>query len=132
MLISKAMMRMALVSVMLAMVTPSCPAQYTTDWLANSYGSLAEHVGNAARSMWVAPDGTVYTASMWDESAGGIGIYRNGKTIGSIGRHDEVQGGAITGNATSIFAELQSSERAGSGDDEKPAAKKTAAKKVAK
>jgi sugar lactone lactonase YvrE len=115
MLMSRAIMRVVLSGAALAMVAPSCLARYTTDWLANSYGSLAEHVGNAARSMWVAPDGTVYTASMWDESAGGIGIYRNGKTIGSIGRHSEVQGGAITGNATSLFAELQSDARGGSG-----------------
>src|SRR6476661_1924238 len=98
MLISKKRMRMALVGAMIAMAAPACLARYTTDWLANSYGSLAAHVGNAARSMWVAPDGTIYTASMWDESAGGIGIYRDGKTLGSIGRHNEVQGGAITGN----------------------------------
>lgn len=115
MLMGKTIMRLVLSGAMLAMVAPSCPAGYTTDWLANSYGSLAEHVGNAARSMWVAPDGTVYTASMWDENAGGIGIYRQGKTIGSIGRHNEVQGGAITGNATSLFAELQSDARGGSG-----------------
>mgnify|MGYP003945738555 CR=1 FL=1 len=115
MLTSKTMMRMVLFGAMLAAIAPPCSALYTTDWLANSYGSLAGHVGNAARSMWVAPDGTIYTASMWDESAGGIGIYRNGKTIGSIGRHSEVQGGAITGNATSVFAELQSDARGGSG-----------------
>lgn len=108
-------MRVILSGAAVAMVASPCLARYTTDWLANSYGSLAEHVGNAARSMWVAPDGTVYTASMWDESAGGIGIYRHGKTIGSIGRHSEVQGGAITGNATSLFAELQSDARGGSG-----------------
>lgn len=111
----KTKIRMALFGVIIAIAAPSCSAGYTTDWLANSYGSLAGHVGNAARSMWVAPEGTVYTASMWDESAGGIGIYRDGKTVGSIGHHSEVQGGAITGNATSIFAEVQSSARGGSG-----------------
>ncbi len=44
---------------------------------------------------------------MWDENEGGIAIYQNGQSIGSIGAHGELQGGAVTGNATSIFAALQ-------------------------
>lgn len=93
----------------------ACQAQYTTDWLANTFGTLATHVGNTARSMWVAPEGVIYTASMWDENEGGVAIYQNGKSIGSIGINSEFQGGAITGNATSIFAALQYSTRYGSG-----------------
>jgi sugar lactone lactonase YvrE len=93
----------------------ACQAQYTTDWLANTFGTLATHVGNTARSMWVAPEGVIYTASMWDENEGGVAIYQNGKSIGSIGINSEFQGGAITGNATSIFAALQYSTKYGSG-----------------
>ena len=59
----------------------------TTDWLANTYGTLAAHVGNVARAMWVAPEGVIYTASMWDEDEGGVAIYQNGKSVGSIGTH---------------------------------------------
>jgi len=88
---------------------------YTTDWLGNTFGTLATHVGNAARSMWVAPEGVIYTASYWDENEGGIAIYQNGHSVGSIGIHNEVQGGAITGNATSIFAALQIGAPNGSG-----------------
>ncbi|RKF50728.1 SMP-30/gluconolactonase/LRE family protein [Paraburkholderia fungorum] len=94
---------------------PACQAQYSTDWLANTFGTLATHVGNTARSMWVAPEGVIYTASMWDENEGGVAIYQNGKSIGSIGINSEFQGGAITGNATSIFAALQYSTKYGSG-----------------
>jgi hypothetical protein len=54
--------------------------------------------------MWVAPEGTIYTASMWDENAGGIAIYKNGLSAGSIGAHGEPQGSAITGNATKLWA----------------------------
>lgn len=90
-------------------------AQYTTDWIANTYGTIASHVGNNARSMWVSPEGVIYTASFWDENAGGVAIYQNGKTLGSIGTHAEFQGGAITGNATSIFAAMQYSTPQGSG-----------------
>jgi hypothetical protein len=99
----------------LAAIAPACQAQNTTDWLANTYGTLANHVGNTARSMWVAPEGVIYTASMWDEDEGGVAIYQNHQSLGSIGAHGEFQGGAITGNATSIFAALQPAKSYGSG-----------------
>ncbi|WP_341318197.1 SMP-30/gluconolactonase/LRE family protein [Paraburkholderia sp. IMGN_8] len=105
----------ACLGVLIAIIAPACQAQNTTDWLANSYGTLATHVGNTARSMWVAPEGVIYTASMWDEYEGGVAIYQNGRSAGSIGIHGEFQGSAITGNATSIFAALQSSRSYGSG-----------------
>lgn len=89
--------------------------QYTTDWLANTYGKLATHVGNAARSMWVAPEGVIYTSSFWDENEGGVAIYQDHRSLGSIGLHNEFQGGAITGNSSSIFAALQSDNPYGSG-----------------
>jgi sugar lactone lactonase YvrE len=105
----------ALFAAAIATIAPACQAQNTTDWLANTYGTLAAHVGNTARSMWVAPEGVIYTASMWDEFEGGVAIYQNGKSLGSIGAHGEFQGGAITGNATSIFAALQPGGSYGSG-----------------
>ncbi|MPW19334.1 SMP-30/gluconolaconase/LRE-like region family protein [Paraburkholderia sp. CNPSo 3157] len=99
----------------IALIATVCHAQYTTDWLANTFGTLASHVGNAARSMWVAPEGVIYTASFWDENEGGIAVYQNGQSLGSIGIHNELQGGAITGNATAIFAAMQSGSSYGSG-----------------
>ncbi|CAB3644804.1 hypothetical protein LMG24238_00625 [Paraburkholderia sediminicola] len=111
----KKRIRAALLGVLITVVAPVCQAQYTTDWLANTFGTLAAHVGNGARSMWVAPEGVIYTASLWDENEGGVAIYQNGKSIGSIGINSEFQGGAITGNATSIFAALQYSTVYGSG-----------------
>ena len=111
----KKRIRAALLGALITVIAPACQAQYTTDWLANTFGTLAAHVGNAARSMWVAPEGVIYTASLWDENEGGVAIYQNGKSIGSIGINSEFQGGAITGNATSIFAALQFSRVYGSG-----------------
>lgn len=90
-------------------------ATYSTDWLANTFGTLAAHVGNGARSMWVAPEGVIYTSSRWDENAGGVAMYQNGQPIGTIGIHDEFQGGAITGNASSIFVALGYNRTFGSG-----------------
>lgn len=92
-----------------------CEAQYATGWIANTHGTDTTRVGNVARSMWVAPEGVIYTSSMWDESEGGIAIYQNGQNIGSIGAHGEFQGGAITGNSTSLFAALQFNATYGSG-----------------
>ena len=52
---------------------------------------------------------------MWDEDEGGVAIYQNGKSVGSIGTHSEFQGSAITGNATSLFVALQPGKTYGSG-----------------
>lgn len=106
----------ALFAVMLNAAAASvCEAQYTTGWIANSHGTDTTRVGNVARSMWVAPEGVIYTSSMWDENEGGIAIYQNGRNMGSIGGHGEFQGGAITGNSTSLFAALQFNAAYGSG-----------------
>ncbi|KVL30153.1 hypothetical protein [Burkholderia sp. MSMB1835] len=109
--------RAVLLGMCMAMLAPAshAQAQYTTDWLANTYGTLASHVGNGARSMWVAPEGVIYTASRWDENAGGVAIYQNGQPLGTIGIHDEFQGGAITGNSTSLFVALGYNRTFGSG-----------------
>ncbi|MFM0550878.1 SMP-30/gluconolactonase/LRE family protein [Paraburkholderia sediminicola] len=105
----------AILAAVIATIAPTCQAENTTDWLANTYGTLAAHVGNTARSMWVAPEGVIYTASMWDEYEGGVAVYQAGKSRGSIGAHGEFQGGAITGSATSIFVALQPGGTYGSG-----------------
>ena len=108
-------LRAALLGLFVAAITTASHAQYTTDWLANTFGTLTAHVGNGARSMWVAPEGVIYTSSRWDENAGGVALYQNGATLGTIGTHDEFQGSAITGNATSIFVALGYSRAFGSG-----------------
>lgn len=105
----------AFLCAVIALFSQVCHAQYTTDWLGNTYGTIATHVGNTARSMWVAPEGVIYTASLWDENEGGVAIYQNGQSLGSIGTHADFQGSAITGNATSIFAALQYNRSFGSG-----------------
>jgi hypothetical protein len=106
----------AFVAVMLSAAAASvCEAQYSTGWVANTHGTDTTRVGNVARSMWVAPEGVIYTSSMWDENEGGIAIYQNGQNIGSIGANGEFQGGAITGNSTSLFAALQFNATYGSG-----------------
>lgn len=82
---------------------------YTTDWVGNNnpVNSVTGYVGNCARSMWVAPDGVVYTASLWDENGRNIGVYKNGAAIGAMGGNGTIQGSSITGDGTYIFAALQ-------------------------
>jgi len=80
---------------------------YTTTWVGNTYSTIPTYVGNAMRSMWVAPEGVIYTSSMWDESQGSINIYQNGQKTGSISAHGEAQGGAIGGDGTHLFVALQ-------------------------
>ncbi|HWV65272.1 T9SS type A sorting domain-containing protein [Chitinophaga sp.] len=82
-------------------------AQYTTTWVGNTFSDVTHYVGNCARSMWVSPEGVVYTASLWDEKGRNIGIYQNGATIGGMGGTKESQGSAIGGNATYIFTAQQ-------------------------
>lgn len=73
----------AFIAVVLSAAAASvCKAQYSTRWIANTHGTATTRVGNVARSMWVAPEGEIYTASMWDEGEGGIAIYQNGQNIG--------------------------------------------------
>ena len=81
--------------------------QYTTDWVGNTNPSLTGYVGNCARSMWVAPEGVVYTSSLWDEKGRNIGIYQNGVAIGSMAGTNGTQGSAICGDSSSVYAALQ-------------------------
>ncbi|KVO95598.1 SMP-30/gluconolaconase/LRE-like region family protein [Burkholderia ubonensis] len=112
---SMKLIRAALLGAWLAAIASAVHAQYSTDWIANTFGTIAAHVGNGARSMWVAPEGVIYTSSRWDENAGGVAMYQNGQGIGTIGLHDEFQGGAITGNASSLFVALGYNRTFGSG-----------------
>jgi regulation of enolase protein 1 (concanavalin A-like superfamily) len=57
--------------------------------------------------MWVAPEGVIYTSSMWDESQGSINVYQNGQKTNTIGAHGEAMGGAISGDSTYLFDALQ-------------------------
>lgn len=84
-----------------------CYAQYRITWVGNTYADNARHIGNCARSMWVSPEGIVYTASGWDENGRNIGIYQNGLTIGSMGGTKNSQGSAIGGDSLYVFTAQQ-------------------------
>nr|MCU0982033.1 DUF1349 domain-containing protein [Pirellulaceae bacterium] len=77
--------------------------RYKTSWVGNTFGSREEdkHVSNTISAMWVAPDGTCYTSSYWDEGGRPVTSYRDGRAARGlpIGTPQTAEG-AISGDAT--------------------------------
>ncbi|BAY23485.1 NHL repeat-containing protein [Calothrix sp. NIES-2100] len=67
---------------------------YKTSWIGNSFGGGKYWVQNHIEGMYVAPNGTVYTNSVWDEAGREAGIYKDGKIIGMA---DDTHGWSRTG-----------------------------------
>ncbi|MFP3589531.1 hypothetical protein SCB29_38915, partial [Paraburkholderia sp. SIMBA_055] len=59
---------------------------YTTSWIGNSFGfGDGKWMQQDIQSINVAPDGTVFTNSPWDESGSEIAAYKNGDKIAIAG-----------------------------------------------
>jgi DNA-binding beta-propeller fold protein YncE len=84
---------------------------YDVSWLANSYSGADERwVQTFVDAMFVAPDGTVFTNSGWDEGGHEAVAYRDGEFIGRIGNLHGVDrngGYAITADEHYIYATMQ-------------------------
>lgn len=79
---------------------------YKTSWIGNTFGGGDKWVQNQIEAMYVAPNGTVYTNSGWDEAGREAGIYKDGDVIGSsVETHGWSRSGgkAITGNSKYIY-----------------------------
>lgn len=64
-------------------VTPAASSsRYITSWIGNSFGGGDKWVQIQISGMYVAPDGSIYTNSEWDEAGREVGIYKNGDVIG--------------------------------------------------
>lgn len=94
-------------------ITPAASSnRYTTSWIGNSFGGGDKWVQIQISGMYVAPDGTIYTNSEWDEAGREVGIYRNGDVIGKAedlhgwGRSGGV---AITANNKYIYVAMEQS-----------------------
>jgi hypothetical protein len=95
----------------------------TTSWIGNTFGGEVapgipyhKHVQISADDVFVAPDGTVYTDTNWDENGYEAGFYRDGDVRGAL---EELShgwgrggGGAITANDRYVYAAMTQS-----GDD---------------
>jgi len=67
-------------------------------------------------AMYVAPDGTIYTNSEWDEGGREAGIYKDGDVIGMLSEMHgwgRLGGEAVTANSKAIYAMIQGNEGGG-------------------
>ena len=92
-------------------MTPAASlSRYTTSWIGNSFCGGDKWVQIKISGMYVAPDGTIYTNSIWDEAGREVGIYRDGDVIGKAddlhgwGRHG---GDAITEDDKYMFVDMK-------------------------
>ena len=74
----------SLIPVLFAVVAPAADLTYVTTWVGNSFDGAGENgrgrwMQNIIDEIEVAPDGTVLTASGWDEAGRCSGLYRDGK-----------------------------------------------------
>jgi hypothetical protein len=93
---------------------------HKTSWIGNTFGNNEKWVQIQISGMYVAPDGTVYTNSYWDEGTREAGIYKNGDAIAKV---EDLHGwgrlGGITVTADSkyIYVAMQQSHSGHPGED---------------
>ncbi|MEH2460723.1 hypothetical protein [Nostoc sp.] len=96
---------------------------YKTSWIGNTFGRGNLRVQNNIEAMYVAPDGTVYTNSHWDEAGMEAAIYKDGKVIGAIGdTHGWSRGGgiAVTANSKYIYLAMTQGSKGKTDEDYPP------------
>ncbi|MEA5583397.1 hypothetical protein VB620_18875 [Nodularia harveyana UHCC-0300] len=89
-------------------ITPQ--PRYQTSWIGNTFPGGEKWVQNNIEAMYVAPNGTVYTNSIWDEAAREAGIYKDGDVIGKLSdTHGWNRNGgkAVTANDQYIYIALR-------------------------
>ncbi|MEH1848926.1 MAG: hypothetical protein V7L25_29155 [Nostoc sp.] len=104
-------------------ITGTSTLTYKTSWIGNTFGSGNLRVQNNIEAMYVAPDGTVYTNSHWDEAGMEAAIYKDGKVIGAIGdTHGWSRGGgkAVTANSKYIYIAMTQGSRGKTDEDYPP------------
>ncbi|MDD6209082.1 MAG: T9SS type A sorting domain-containing protein [Bacteroidales bacterium] len=74
---------------------------YTTSWVGNSFGyGDGQWVQNHVNALYVAPDGSCFTQSVWDEGHNENSVYRDGRKLGKLGMGG---GFAVGGNGDTVF-----------------------------
>jgi hypothetical protein len=90
--------------------------QHRTSWIGNSFGGNSERVQSAIEAIWVSPEGSVYTNSIWDESGQEAGVYRDGRpqmNAGSTHGWGMLGGKAVTANRAYFFLGAQMDSEGG-------------------
>ncbi|MEH2296178.1 hypothetical protein [Nostoc sp.] len=103
--------------------TGTATLTYKTSWIGNTFGRGNLRVQNNIEAMYVAPDGTVYTNSHWDEAGMEAAIYKDGKVIGAIGdTHGWSRGGgiAVTANSKYIYLAMTQGSKGKTDEDYPP------------
>ncbi|MBW4636541.1 MAG: hypothetical protein KME30_33110 [Iphinoe sp. HA4291-MV1] len=101
----------------------SAANSYITSWIGNTFGGGSKWVQIQLSSIYVAPDGTVYTNSPWDEAGREVGIYKNGEVLG---RADDLHGWerfggvAVTADNKYIYVAMQQGLSGKPGEDYPP------------
>src|ERR1700682_4781498 len=78
---------------------------YTTSWVGNTFGGGSKWVQDSVETIFVTPDGTVLTNSVWDEAGRESGIYRNGDAAAlmwNLHGWNRQGGYAITANSSYV------------------------------
>ena len=96
---------------------------YQTSWIGNSFSGGDKWVQITMSGLYAAPDGTLYTNSVWDEAGREVGIYKEGEVLGQAkdlhgwGRHG---GRAITASKQYLFVGMQQEHSGKPGEDYPP------------
>ncbi|MBF2066723.1 MAG: hypothetical protein IGS39_20245 [Calothrix sp. C42_A2020_038] len=100
---------------------------HKTSWIGNTFGGGEKWVQNQVIDMYVAPDGTVFTNSPWDESGREAGVYKDGDVIAKaadIHGWERAGGIAVTADKKYIYVAMRQGHVDGKGNDY-PSAKTT-------
>ena len=84
-------------------------SDYRTTWIGNTFGGSKWVQINIA-AMYVAPDGTCFTNSFWDESGHEAGIYRQGDVIGACDDLHGHGGYAVTADDHYVYVAYRMNE----------------------
>jgi len=120
----------ALGAVLLTAQTPAHAQSltYSTSWVGNTFGGEAapglpyhKHVQISADDVFVAPDGTVYTDTGWDENGYEAGFYRDGDVRGALEELSHgwgrAGGAAVTASDKYVYAAMTQSGDDGANKD---------------
>lgn len=96
---------------------------YKTSWIGNTFGGGEKWVQNQVIDMYVAPDGTVFTNSPWDEAGREAGVYKNGDAIAraeDIHGWERFGGIAVTADKKYMYVAMQQGHVDGKNNDYPP------------
>ncbi|WP_321796920.1 hypothetical protein [Caballeronia sp. J97] len=112
-----ALLTSSLIALAVAPHADAAQLGYTTSWIGNTFGfGDGKWMQQDIQALHVAPDGTVYTNSPWDESGAEIAAYRNGDRIAVAGATHgwgAAGGDAVTSNGAYLYAAMSIGNQGG-------------------